>query len=315
MGELNPKRLNIFIALKGEAITTKKSKPMNYLLKNYACIFLFLCSLSCLGQTQKLDSLLLDFYDHPEHILVAAHRAAHHDYPENSLAAIKESIRLGVDIIEIDVRLSKDGEFVLMHDGTVDRTTNGSGNVSDLDFSDLRALRLVHDVEITGERIPTFEELLKATKGQILIDVDFKVDGLPAAKKAYAQIEKQGMERQILFYIYDNYPLIPLLRDMNTDIEIMPRAYSRKDVRKILKIDGIDIIHVDESFYKKRTMRKIIRAGSRVWINALGKYDEMERQKEGTGFDLLLEKKYSNVIQTDLPKELLSYLKEHELRR
>lgn len=284
-------------------------------LKIYPCILLFFISLSCFGQEQKLDSLLSDFYDHPEYILVAAHRAAHQDYPENSLAAINESIRLGVDIIEIDVRQSKDGKFVLMHDGTVDRTTNGTGKVSDLNFSDLRALHLVHDGEITDERIPTFEELLKATKGQILIDVDFKIDGLPAAKKAYAQIEKQSMESQIIFYIYDNYPLIPLLRDLNPDIEIMPRAYSRKDVRKILKIDGIDIIHVDESFYKKRTMRKIMGGGSRVWTNALGKYDEMERKKEDSGFDLLLKKEYSNVIQTDLPQELLLYLKDHELHR
>jgi len=284
-------------------------------LHNYPCIVLFLLSLSCLGQEQRLDSLISDFYDHPQHILVAAHRAAHQEYPENSLPAINQSIQFGVDIIEIDVRMSKDGKFVLMHDSTVDRTTNGTGKVSDLDFSELRALHLVHDGEITGDRIPTFEELLKAAQGQILIDVDFKIDGLPAVKKAYAQIEKYSAERQILFYIYDNYQFIPLLRDLNPDIEIMPRAYSPKDVRKILKIDGIDIIHVDESFYKKRTMRKIMGAGSRVWINALGKYDEMERQKEGTGFDLLLKKEYSNVIQTDLPEELLFYLKERELHR
>lgn len=288
---------------------------MKFRLKTGPLILIFFLSFSCFGQAQKLDSLLSDFYDHPEHILVAAHRAAHQNFPENSLAAIDESIRLGVDIIEIDLRLSKDGEFVLIHDGTVDRTTNGTGNVSDLTFSELRTLHLLHNAKITDEQIPTFEELLKATQGQILIDVDFKADGLPAAKKAYAQIEKYGMEKQILFYIYDNYQLIPLLRELNPAIEIMPRAYSRKDVRKILKIDGIDIIHVDESFYKKRTMRKIMGAGSRVWINALGKYDEMERQKKGAGFDLLLEKEYSNVIQTNLPKDLLFYLKENELHR
>lgn len=289
--------------------------PLKFQLKIYYYIPLFFLSISCFGQGARLDSLLSDFNNHPEHILVAAHRAAHQEYPENSLAAINESIRLGVDIIEIDVRLSKDGKFVLMHDGTVDRTTDGTGKVGDLNFSELRALHLLHDAKITDEQIPTFEELLKATKGKILIDVDFKVDDIPAAKKAYDLIEKYKMEKQILFYIYDNYQFVPMLRDLNPDIEIMPRAYSRKDVRKILKIHDIDIIHVDESFYKKRTGRKIMGSGSRVWINALGKYDEMERQKEDSGFDLLLEKEYSNVIQTDLPEELLSYLKEHNLHR
>lgn len=285
------------------------------MFKNHFYILLFLLSVSCFGQELKIDSLLTDFYDRPEIIMVAAHRAAHQKHPENSLAAVQESIRLGVDIIEIDLRMSKDGKFVLMHDSTIDRTTNGTGSVSDLNFSELRELRLLHDGEVTDQRIPTFEELLTATQGQILIDVDFKTDGLPAAKKAYRQIEKHEMESQILFYVYDNYSLIPPLRELNPNIEIMPRAYSRKDVRKVLRIDGIDIIHVDESFYKKRTMRKIMVAGSRVWINALGKYDDMERQTEGAGFDLLLQNERGNVIQTDLPGELLSYLRAHNLHR
>ncbi len=288
---------------------------LKFQFKSYPSILLLFLGVACFGQETKLDSLLSDFYNRPEHILVAAHRAAHQDYPENSLAAINESIRLGVDIIETDLRQSKDGKFVLMHDGTVDRTTDGSGKVEDLTFAELRDLHLMHNGKITDERIPTFEELLKATKGQVLIDVDFKIDGLPAAKKAYALIEEHTMESQILFYIYDNYPLIPMLRNLNPDIEIMPRAYSRKGVRKIIKIKGIDIIHIDESFYNKRTMRKIVASGSRVWINALGKYDEMEKEKEDTGFDLLLEQVYSNVIQTDLPEELLSYLQERELHR
>ncbi|MDT7828799.1 glycerophosphodiester phosphodiesterase family protein [Pricia sp. S334] len=102
------------------------------MFKNNLSMLLFLLSASCIGQELKLDSLLADFYDRPEIIMVAAHRAAHQRHPENSLAAVQESIRLGIDIIEIDLRMSKDGKFVLMHDSTVDRTTNGTGSVSDL---------------------------------------------------------------------------------------------------------------------------------------------------------------------------------------
>lgn len=284
-------------------------------LKNYTCTVLLFLSLSFFGQEQKLHGLLSDFRSHPENVLVAAHRATHPNYPENSLAAIRENISLGIDILEIDVRLSKDGSLLLMHDEALDRTTNGKGKVGDLTLATLGELFLIHNGEITTERIPTFEQLLEVTKGHIIIDVDFKEDGIDAAKKAYALIKKYDMEQQILFYVYDNYELIPLLRDLNPKIKIMPRAYSRKDVRKILKIGGITIIHVDESFYRDRTMRKIMESGSRVWTNALGKYDEMEGHKNGTGFSQLLEKKYINVIQTDLPEALLSFLRENELHR
>lgn len=283
----------------------------NFYLRSYSWLAPLFLGISSFAQNQKSDSSIDDFTKDPGYIMVAAHRAMHPNYPENSLAAIQENINLEVDILEIDVRESKDGRLVLMHDETIDRTTNGKGIVSDLDFSTLKSMKLIHNGEITLEHIPTFEELLKITKGQIMIDVDFKEDGLAAIKKAYALIKKHNMEEQILFYIYDNYQLIPLLRDLNPKIKIMPRAYSRKNVREILKIGDIKIIHIDESFYKDRIMRKIKNSGSRIWSNALGKYDKMESLKKGSGFSELLKKKYINVIQTDLPEELLVYLREN----
>src|SRR5437762_4095366 len=75
-------------------------------------------------------------------VVVIAHRAAHEDAPENSLAAIREAIRLKVDYVELDVRLTKDLALVLMHDGTVDGTSNGKGRVADLTLHDMKALRL-----------------------------------------------------------------------------------------------------------------------------------------------------------------------------
>lgn len=281
-------------------------------LKSNSWIALLFLSLSSFGQNQRFDGLIDDFIKDPEHIMVAAHRAMHPKHPENSLAAVRENIDLGVDILEIDIRESKDGKLVLMHDETIDRTTNGKGKVSDLDFSTLKDVNLIHNEEITVEHIPTFEALLEIAKGKIMIDVDFKEDDPTAIKKAYTLIKKHHMEEQILFYIYDNYQLIPLLRDLNPKIKIMPRAYSRKDIRKILKIGGIKVIHIDESFYKNRIMQKIRSSGARIWSNALGKYDQMERRKKDSGFSQLREKKYINVIQTDLPEELLHFLRENQ---
>ncbi len=74
-------------------------------------------------------------------VMIAAHRGAHLEDPENSLAAFRKTISIGIDIIELDVRCTKDGVLVCMHDKTVDRTTNGKGNVKDLSFDEIRKLR------------------------------------------------------------------------------------------------------------------------------------------------------------------------------
>ncbi|PXX26767.1 glycerophosphodiester phosphodiesterase family protein [Arenibacter sp. ARW7G5Y1] len=270
--------------------------------------------LSSQAQESKLQSILNDFHNHPEQILVAAHRATNPNYPENSLAAIEESIRIGVDIVEIDIRKSKDGELVIMHDKTIDRTTNGTGKVDDFTLAELKELRLKFGNGITEEQVPTFEEVLQLTKGKILLDVDFKLEGEAAVRQTFKLIEKYGMADQILFFLYD-YPETTQYQELNKDIKIMPRAYSRKDIRAIKKLEDISIIHIDESYYKNGIMRRTIKSGYRVWINALGKYDAMERQRKDSGFDALLTRKYVNVIQTDLPEELLTYLRSKNLHR
>jgi len=282
--------------------------------KRILFILILFIGLISAAQETKLDSILMDFTYHPERVLIAAHRATNDHYPENSLEAISESIRIGIDIIEVDIRQSKDGELVIMHDRTIDRTTNGSGKVDDYTLSELKNYNLIFNDLVTEYKIPTFEEVLQLAKGKILLDIDFKLEDMASIKKTYALIEKYEMENQILFFLYD-YKETPRLQELNPKIRIMPRAYSKKQVKALLKMDHIDIIHVDESYYKPRTMRRIARSGARVWMNALGKYDAMERQEKNSGFDALLSKKFINVIQTDLPEALLKYLRSHQLHR
>ena len=278
------------------------------------CILFLVLGLSSLAQETKLDHILDDYHNHPEMVLVAAHRATNPNYPENSLAAIAESIRIGVDIVEIDIRKSKDGKLVIMHDRTIDRTTNGTGKVDDFTLAELKAFRLKFGNDITEEQIPTFEEVLQLTKGKILLDVDFKLEGEASVRQTFALIEKYGMEDQILFFLYDS-PETTQYQKLNKDIKIMPRAYSRKDIRAIKKLEDISIVHIDDSYYRDGTMRRLINSGYRVWINALGKYDRMEAQEKNSGFDALMSHKYVNVIQTDLPEALLSYLRAKKLHR
>ncbi len=108
--------------------------------------------------------------------LIVAHRGASTHAPENTLSAFKLALEMGADGIELDVMLSKDDELVVIHDDTVDRTTNGSGRVSDFSYDilkDLDAGKAFAD-RFTGERIPTLAEVFENLGGKLLINIELK---------------------------------------------------------------------------------------------------------------------------------------------
>lgn len=107
---------------------------------------------------------------------VCAHRGAHENHPENTMAAFREAIRLGAQMIEFDVRLSKDGHLVVMHDVSVDRTTNGSGLVGDMTLAELKNLDAGSwkSPEFTGEKIPTLQEVLEIMPQNIWLNIHLK---------------------------------------------------------------------------------------------------------------------------------------------
>ena len=99
-------------------------------------------------------------------MLVIAHRGASGHAPENTLAAFRKAVALGATFIETDLQLSRDAHFVAIHDGTVNRTTNGKGSVHDLTLAELRNLDAGSwfGSGFSGERIPTLEEILQFSK-------------------------------------------------------------------------------------------------------------------------------------------------------
>ncbi|HNR33023.1 MAG TPA: glycerophosphodiester phosphodiesterase family protein [Candidatus Hydrogenedentes bacterium] len=138
----------------------------------------------------------------PKHggVYVVAHRGAHDGIPENTLAAYRRAIELGADFVEIDLRTTKDGELVSIHNDTVDAYVDDvRGRVADMTLEALRALDLGarFGPEYAGERIPTFEEILALCKGKIGIYLDMKHAD---AAQALALIRKYDMERHVLWY-------------------------------------------------------------------------------------------------------------------
>ncbi len=110
-----------------------------------------------------------------------AHRGASGNYPENTLIAFQKALEIGVDEIELDLYLTKDDHLVVMHDPTVDRTTDGTGAIEDLtlpEIKDLDAGRAFGE-QFRGERVPTWEEALDLVQGKVRLNVHLKEGGHP----------------------------------------------------------------------------------------------------------------------------------------
>lgn len=138
-----------------------------------------------------------------DNIYVAAHRGWSEKYPENTMEAFQAAIDIGVDQIEIDVRVTKDDELVVIHDAAVDRTTNGTGKVCDLTLAELKALDagIKKGEEYAGCKIPTLIEFMELIKDHPTMTVDFELKEYPVEGRdeiAYSVCDR-------VFAIIDEY--------------------------------------------------------------------------------------------------------------
>lgn len=146
-----------------------------------------------------------------ENLRLSAHRGAHSVAPENTVEAYQEAIFMGYGAIELDPRFSTDGEIFIMHDDTVDRTTNGTGNIAEMTSLQIKALEI--DVSNYPEyanqilRVPTFDEAIKViATGNVILNVDgSKVDWSNGTftKKIVDTLKKYGIYEKTYFVISD----------------------------------------------------------------------------------------------------------------
>ncbi len=119
---------------------------------------------------------------------ICAHRGARFSHPENTISAFREALNLGVQMMEFDVWETKDGKLVVIHDSSVDRTTDGEGLISDLTLEDIKKLDagFWHDARFKGEKVPTFEEVIAIMPINIWLNIHIKND--PETGKKIAKI-------------------------------------------------------------------------------------------------------------------------------
>lgn len=274
---------------------------------------------------QRVDKLISDLNNpKSKRVLVVAHRGDWRNAPENSLQAFQNCIDMGVDMIELDLHLSKDSVLFLMHDATVDRTTDGHGKVSDLTAAELKKLHLKSGHGVASRhQIPTFEEALNLCKGKILINVD---KGYEYFEQAYQLMEKTGTTRQVV--IKSGHAISKVQReksDVISKVIYMPiiklnnqDAEARINASKAIKPVAIECCFSQVDDNVLRLLKLVKSNGSKVWINSLwpslnGGHDddravELNEPDEAWGWIL---NQGASLIQTDRPAQLIRYLKKH----
>jgi glycerophosphoryl diester phosphodiesterase len=141
-----------------------------------------------------------------------AHRGASRAAPQNTLAAFRKAMELGADGVELDVQLSADGHVVVMHNSSVDETTDGTGLVAEKTLAELKALDAgsKFSPQFAGERIPALAEVFDALDGKLLVNVELKDlsargDGLEAS--VVEVVRQYRMEKKVLFSSFNPFAL------------------------------------------------------------------------------------------------------------
>ncbi|MDW5290970.1 glycerophosphodiester phosphodiesterase family protein [Formosa sp. PL04] len=253
-------------------------------------------------------------------IMVIAHRGDWRNAPENSLQAIQNCIDMGVDMVEIDVRETKDGQLVLMHDTTIDRTTKGKGPVKEWTLDSLRTLRLVDGLSVpTNHQIPTLEEALLLCKGKILVNLDKSYD---IFDKCFEVVEKTGTLNQVIIkggktkseveeefgeYL-DKVFFMPVINLSNPDAVTIIDEYL-EDGSPI----AFEFIVPQDTIATINRFKSLRENGSGVWVNSLwsphnGGHEDEKAVLDPSVYDWYVDNNI-DMIQTDRPGILLEYLR------
>ena len=264
-------------------------------------------------------------------VLVASHRADWQFGPENSLESLKHAIHFGADIIETDVRMTKDGHIVVMHDYAVNRTTNGSGYIGDLTLDEIRALRLRDNLgAMTPFQVPTLEEYISVAKGKAWLYLDKAGYDLPGheegtlVRKLLEIARANGTLAETVFVLpwpYEKAKRIfgddlekvrycPVVEDNLPDLE----AYVDEYLAKLQPFAfQFRMASLDSKTFA--LLPKVLASGSRAfiaatWPNHTANHDDRVSlfESPGLGWGWLVDRGFT-ILETNHTRDLVRYLK------
>lgn len=297
------------------------------------CLFL-LCSIIGWGHNAlQNDGAALHqiriklFNPHDNTVLVASHRGDWRNACENSLEAIENAIQMGVDIVEVDLARTKDGQLILMHDKKLDRTTTGSGAVSDHTLAEIKALKLRNGCHIkTIYKVPTLEEALLLAKGRIMLNLDKAFDYFD---QVYDLLEKTGTTNLVI--MKSNAPAEEVKRKYGKYLDkvvFMPKVNldeknaieKLNDYLRVLNPVAIEFKFASDSNQLPIEVKHVMDGRCRIWYNTLwdthagGHDDDCSLIDPDRGYGYLIDTLGATILQTDRPAYLIDYLKKKEMK-
>ncbi len=237
-----------------------------------------------------------DYVKNTHNLRVSAHRGNSEIAPENTLATFRKILEIGVDYIEIDVRTTKDGHLIILHDGNLDRTTTGKGKMKDFTLAELKTLSAgeYFGKEFKTEKIPTLDETLSLIhiwnsnhKSNTNLYVDCKDASVNPLLKA---LKKYKLLKGAVFYGSDEYLLA--LKKANKHIKVMPSLNNPNEIsikKKALKPYAFD---VNWQIVNLELVNAIHKEKIKVFTDLLGLYDQPKNYIKAIEYKV-------DLIQTD----------------
>ena len=234
-------------------------------------------------------------------VKIIAHRGVNKFAPPNTIPAIELAIKMKLDYVECDVRQTSDGEMVLMHNSSVDATTDGKGDVKDLTLADIKKLDAGIRVKpkFKGTRVPTFREALQAMKGKIGAYIDFKAGD---TDKLVAIIEECGMVDDVVLYAGMNEMLAS--QRLNSRIRVMPGVDNVQQLQLLEKTMKFEVIETSIGLATKELVDAAHARGIMVYMDILGLADNKNGLEDALKLGV-------DAIQTDNPDVIIKYFKKH----
>lgn len=263
---------------------------------------IFFLGLTLVGCT-SINREPVNVLPEPRHggVYVVAHRGAHNGIPENTLAAYEAAIEMGVDFVEVDLRTTLDGHIVSIHNKDIDSyvTDGRSGLVSEMTIEQLRQLDIGSRIspQWSGERIPTFEEILELCKGRVGIYLDLKD---ASVDKLVSIVNKWDMARQVLWYA--DFDELERVAELCPECILMPDPGPEANLPNVIEHFEPSVIAAVWRYYSRSFAEKCHQAGAIVIVDESSPscwQDALTWNTDG--------------IQTNQPEQLI-YVLEHRKR-
>lgn len=219
--------------------------------------------------------------------LIFAHRGASGEAPENTLAAFKLGLEQGCDAFELDVHLSKDGQLVVIHDATIDRTTNGSGAVSELTVEELKAFDAGSwfKKEYTGERLPLLEEVFDHTPAHIVINIEVKGSYNQQLEPALIELLKKKNRMDTVVVSSFDWKSLRYLKELEPQIKIGLLYNLRLDHHdKLPEAAGTDVysLHPNAAKLDPQDIQRAQSANLLVYLWTINSEEQMRSALEAS---------------------------------